>query len=417
MVMLTITLDPTNPIESHVIQTNLSPEEVKTMFMLGYAIYSAHADTIDDIVKGAICSNTYQEIIRRHDLRVSEMQNENVELVRLMEQRQEELMRRHDAEIAYRDTRVRHLEQIVADSEAKLNKLYDEVYKEGLQHLRDQVKEKDMQIHLLRSSNAVKGLIGENKIMNALRNLYVDADIQYMGRTAHACDIKMVMSHHQQQECTMLFESKYKGSIDKCDIQKFVSDIEAAGPDVKGGMFISILSKNIPGKGNMCIDIIECGENRVERPVMYVGYDSEQEFDVLFAHHVRVFQQICGVVVAKSMNNQDQHQHARHLLKRVLDEIKFFNDMIKRNQKRVDDMRQSFKRYCSEMEDTNTQMMTKIGTMLSEFGHPITCNLTTPTHCMKCNKSFKTERGYLNHKCNQTSKNCSASHHDEGYKA
>jgi len=111
-------------------------------------------------------------------------------------------------------------------------------------------------------SMAQKGEIGENQIIRILQENYNRAVIQNTSMTDAFGDIYF---GHGDIKC--LVEVKYKKIITAEDIKKFYRDIEvgALNGRINCGIFISLVTENIPEKGHCAVEISS------ECPVIFLG--------------------------------------------------------------------------------------------------------------------------------------------------
>lgn len=378
----------------------------KRIFMLGYALYE---NRVDDAVDEVIRKNVHAEITMRYEEQLSHVKIENIELVQSIEvlKRQFDEQRRslenanemalHSVEmlktleVQKRDMHIEHLQTALKDAEHRLTILHHDMQKDGVQQLKDMLKERDVQIQMLKNTNASKGVIGEALILETLRGVFDTCDVVHTGKNAHACDVKLTL--HPSGD-SILFESKYKGYVDKKDISKFESDIINAPESVQGGMFVSILSRNIPGKGSFHMDIVRDISTGACKPICYVAYENEAEFRLLFAHHSRMFVHVCAQL--RSSNADETKQ----MFAKIVQEIRGFIDMLQRNRKRIEEMRTRFTRFCKEVEDDTTFIMDRMHDIISLQNPSCTMTKThTSYECAACGKQYKTQGGRERHKC------------------
>ena len=162
-----------------------------------------------------------------------------------------------------------------------------------ISQLKEQLKLKDNEIHVLKSGNFVKGRAGENLISEQLQEHFTDWMIEYKGKSPHECDMHMVSAKGD----IVMVESKNKDAIAKTDVDKFYNDIaymEASERPCIGALFVSIRTRNIPWKGQVCLEIVN------HKPVLFLGFGSEDDLQLNLANYVRVFLQYCHIVKQQS---------------------------------------------------------------------------------------------------------------------
>ena len=401
-------LDDAFPKEKRAACAGFDAHMAKHIFMLGYALYENRVDeTVDEIIR----QNVHVEIAVRYEEQLLQAKQENVELVRNLEQlsRQFEEQKRQweavkevelqkwevikDLEVQKREMRIEHLQTALKDAEERLTTLHHDIQRDGVQQLKDMLKERDMQIQMLKNTNASKGVIGETLIIDTLREVFEACDVVHTGKTAHACDVRLTI--HPSGD-SFLFESKYKGYVDKKDVTKFESDIVTAPDSVQGGMFVSILSRNIPGKGSLYIDVVREPRTGSCRPICYVAYQNEAEFRLLFGHHCRMFVQVCA-----QLRSSDGGE-VKQMLTMIVQEISCVTELLQKNKKRLEDMKTRFIRFCKDIEDDNMFIIDRMNDIIAlrQSSTYLSCvDASAPCTCQKCGKQYKTQGGLTRHKC------------------
>lgn len=109
------------------------------------------------------------------------------------------------------------------------------------------------------TDNSTKGNLGENKVQEIIKSYYSAADITDMSGIPHSGDLHLNLCNIK-----CLIEIKNKKNIIDDDVNKFLSDIESRGELINCGIFISLLSSNIPKKGSFYIEM----KNSI--PLIYV---------------------------------------------------------------------------------------------------------------------------------------------------
>jgi len=375
-------------------------EETKTdIFMMGYLLYQHRVhNVVDEVIK----NNIDNEVRLKYDAIIQQLKNENLDLAKDLEEKQHVLQTRHTFDIEKKNMRIEQLERLLHETESKISTLYDDIYKDGIDKLREQLKERDMQLHMLRSTNAAKGIIGESLIMESLRSVFQTAEIQYTGKTAHSCDIQMKCF---PAEHTYMFESKYKGCITKADVTKFQQDVLISPDAVQGGMFVSILSKNIPEKGSFHIETVKetSNDRQINKIMVYVAYEDEAEFHVLFKYHCKLFVDIC-TFHASHMTTQDDYNTYTKIIDAFEKDVVFLTDILKKNKRRIEDFRSKFIRFCGEIEDDNETLLHRIQNTsallsLNAKRSALTQQQNHAQTCSACGKTYKSARGLKMHSC------------------
>lgn len=272
--------------------------------------------------------------------------------------------------------------------EGRLNAFHHNMYEESVQRLKEQLQEKEVEIRVLKNTNRVKGTLGEGLIQAALRSKYHDADVCDMSHVSHVCDVHMTMPSGKK----LVFESKYKQAVDRKDVQKFYHDMGHMGEDVLGGVFVSVLSKNIPGKGSIAIEHLSDNQ----KMVLFLGFSDETDFHTYFLPYVDMFWNICsfhGRKTNKEMN-----------LQLVLDEINFYYQMIAKNKARLDDFKGKFHKFSLDVENDHKELMTRIENVLRHHSYQPNVEVVGPPPskkmgytCDHCNQAFTNKKVFLKH--------------------
>ena len=122
----------------------------------------------------------------------------------------------------------------------------------------------------LKKTNIGKGNLGECNLMNHIRDRFNTFEIRDASKETAACDIHVFIN----SDDFFAVESKNKSVVTALDVAKFKRDVEQLatlkGKSFIGGLFVSLNSANIPGKGDFFFDVVH------GRPVIYVGF---VEFD------------------------------------------------------------------------------------------------------------------------------------------
>jgi ketosteroid isomerase-like protein len=142
------------------------------------------------------------------------------------------------------------------------------------------------EIALLKSTNHVKGRQGELAIKDLLQEHFTEWAIEYTGSTAHECDLHMTSG-----QTKIMIESKNKDSITRGDVDKFYRDIHESYSTAKpatAGVFVSIHSRNIPGKGHMCLEQVDTNQKQ-KAWAIFLGFSDEEEMKLLLRPYMMLF--------------------------------------------------------------------------------------------------------------------------------
>jgi hypothetical protein len=399
--MITLSLDPTKPDELELINLGMSDDSIKDMLLLGFHLYKYGMvkylnDTMQKNIQLEVNKQVHkveEDIKQEYEGQISKLVEENISLVKKLEEdignMEKAVANRYALDIDKRDMKIEHLTSLLKEAgekhntlQGKLEDLYKEIYKESVQQLKETIKEKELEIAMMKNTNIIKGNIGEGLLVETLRKLFHDAAVTATGKVAHVCDVHMTMAN----DAKYVFESKYKGNVDKKDINKFEADMKALGEGVFGGVFVSFVSKNIPGKGSMTIEVLE----EIKKPVLYVAYENEQEFGLFFATHFMMFKSICEIY---DQSNNDCHD-TENEMQTILEEVNYFHGSMQKNKKRLEDLKKSFTKFCTEIEEDNKEIIKRLESVIKVNK---SANKGTSFLCCKCNTVFASKRALNKH--------------------
>lgn len=269
----------------------------------------------------------------------------------------------------------------------KYESLFKDIHSGSIKTLEDKLREKDFEINQLKNSNVVKGEIGENMILENLQNYYPTNIISNKSKTSHSCDIHMTLSSSNK---TIVFESKYKKTIELSDINKFYNDMITLPDDIIGGIFISILNKNIPGKGEVHIEIIP----QNNKLIMFLGFNNENDFQYYFIKHVSLFIKLVNFHTTQINQTID--------IKNILQEINFLNDNIQKQKTRLEEFKNKYNKYINDTENDINILLSHISNILNKYNFSsintqINTNKQAKYICQKCSKSFTNKKDFAKH--------------------
>jgi hypothetical protein len=209
------------------------------------------------------------------------------------------LRQSHEAQLARlrseRDEECHAFKVLYHDAKQRLDEALTGMYAQRVTELQCALQRANDKLGVLQRSNAGKGAWGESLLTDYLRNRFLDWEVTDTSRSKHSCDIWM----KRGDERFVAVESKYKASICATDLSKFVTDVDymgrTNGDALIGAVFVSVRSKNIPGKGELELEYAN------GRPVLYVGFCGEDDLDGPFLKHcicmlVKVGDMVQGLV-------------------------------------------------------------------------------------------------------------------------
>ena len=375
-----ITLDESNAEDQEVLEHAFSERALKSFLHIGYQLYK-HAvfdklhGIVDENIESVVSTRLAAQEIERN-MQIDSLKTENLVLVKKIEECSQEVWKKCELDIEKKKLTITHLEGLLADAhiknkalEQKVSEIYNEVFKDSVYQLKETIKQREMEISMLKNTNMVKGRVGEDILMKTLKNIFTDCEVTNMSKTSHVCDVHLVFPPGNKK---MVFESKYKGSVDKKDVEKFQGDVQGMGTDVIGGVFVSFLCKNIPNKGSINFEIMS--NNR--KALMYMAFENEEEFNMFFPHHIVMFCKLC-----ESLRD---HTVDTAVLDQTLDEIRFVCQNLNKNKKRLEELKSSFNKYYTEVDDDNKVLLERLDAIIKNT-IPKKRIMTTKVHiCSQC---------------------------------
>lgn len=283
-------------------------------------------------------------------------------------------------------SQVEYFKGLVAAKDEQLKDAFKNETKERIIALEDVIKQKDAELSTLKTCNFVKGNTGEGLILSCLREHFPKYEIHHTGKTAHAGDIQIV---DPRDDTLILIESKYKQSIDKGDIEKFCRDVsevssKEGGVQCVGGIFVSLLTRNIPGKGDAHFEVVG------NVPVMYVGFSGTDEFNVYFRKYAEMFNTLCRFYKAQGAK--------RSTLGEFLEELNFYFNLLVKNKTRIEEFKTScvakMNKFIVDIESDNRLLLGRVEDLLRKNNSLAYTN----THCCeRCGEAFSTKRMLAKH--------------------
>lgn len=275
---------------------------------------------------------------------------------------------------------------LVNEKDLMLKDAFKNETKERIISLESIIQQKDAELSTLKTCNFVKGMTGEGLLMNFFKEQYPKLVVNHTGKAAHEGDIQLV---DVAQDTLIVVESKYKQSIDKNDVDKFCRDVSmVAQKDVStvciGGLFVSLLTRNIPGKGDVYFEVIG------NVPVMYVGFSNTEEFAVYFKRYADMFFELC-----KFYKQQGAQKSS---IDEVLEEVNFYFNMLVKNKTRIEDFRTNclskLNKFVTDIETDNKLILNRVEGMLKKNNCVRYDNVYC---CERCGEVFSNKRLHTKH--------------------
>lgn len=279
-----------------------------------------------------------------------------------------------------------YFKKLVEDKDVMLRDAFKNETKDKIISLEAIIQQKDAELATLKTCNFVKGMTGESLLMNFFKEQYPKMMVQHTGKTAHEGDIQLV---DVSQDTLIVVESKYKQSIDKNDVDKFCRDVSGVSQkDVcttcVGGLFVSLLTRNIPGKGDAYFEMIG------NVPVMYVGFSSVQEFSIYFKKYVDLFMELCKFYRLQGAQKSSVDE--------VLDEVNFYFNMLIKNKTRIEDFRTNcltkLTKFVTDIETDNKLILGRVEGLLKKNNSLKYENVHC---CERCGEVFSNKRLHTKH--------------------
>lgn len=279
---------------------------------------------------------------------------------------------------------------------SKYKALYEEVKDKFESHIQNiVVNEKDKQIHeltqalqqqekevnMLKKTNFAKGNKGEHMILDLLRKTYPQHHYTDTSKEKHCGDIHMVSVEGD----IVMFESKYKETITKQDVDKFYNDVchlHDTNRNVTCSIFVSIITKNIPHIGEFKIDFCK------GVPVMFIGFNNEKEFNQWFKNYVDM-----GIELASYHKHaQSGDEHIKDIIKKIAPLI----EQVKYLKSSIDKLRNT---YLSQVNNAVVDLEQNVKKLLDNIHNILSSDLNTGVtySCHLCHTSFASKRALAGH--------------------
>ena len=264
-----------------------------------------------------------------------------------------------------------------------------QIYKD-LFHEKDEIcsllKYKEQEILNLKNTNHVKCFLGESLVYKQLSSWYPIDTIDNTGKTAHEGDIHWTYVDANSKSNSILIECKYKKQIQKIDIDKFYNDIKTgqqgcASRQYSGAIFISIITNNIPTKGDASIELLD------NIPIMFLGFNSEEDFISRSKNLFDIFKKIvniCSVDKTKVDNKID----------RCFMELNFFLNIMTKSRLKLEEFKAMFIKYYDNFSNEHNVIITKIEKLLIDNSQIINTSFEA---CSTCDQVFETKRKLIYH--------------------
>lgn len=270
---VTLAFDPLNALHNEFIKwhQNVSTEQLTTAAIIGYSILNSNiitkeADTIAFDLKKQF-DQEVQRLKKEHQDTISKLQIDfSDQIARTKAQCSQDigLYKEH-----YVDEWIKKYETLFREYNQYIRKESENVKLQSkdkeIQTLQESLTAALQKLNVYQQTNMFKGLCGEKRVAEVLSQAFPSYEILDTSGTAGMSDIHLVDSSNN----IIVIECKNKSTISAQDVQKSMHDIKLLKSKYKerfvGYFFISIRSKNIPKKGELCFECIE------STPVIWYG--------------------------------------------------------------------------------------------------------------------------------------------------
>jgi hypothetical protein len=305
----------------------LQPHVLKQLIRLGYMLWKTHGSA--ESIKTLDTEACHQADAYTRSLALQNAaalhEKELVRLQLVAQQKDAEQLQHIAVKDAIHGTTVQCLQTEIDRLCCLLKHTEDTHNKSAIGELQETINKQQDEICRLRNSNSGKGNIGECLVEQMLRHAFPANEIKNTGAIGHSCDISMSDRFGR----TVVFESKNRMAVSREDVARFRSDCRNMHDSVQGAVFISLRCPNIPGLGSMAVEIMGVGTKT--KVLLYVAYNSLEEFERLFVPQVRTFWCVCGISHRADADATETQQKIQDMV----EDMRYYMSVIQRNQKSI----------------------------------------------------------------------------------
>ena len=281
---------------------------------------------------------------------------------------------------------LQHYKLLSENLKQEIQSYQDNLTSYKLQTLEKALQDKERMIEMMSKTNAAKGAYGENLVSNILREAFPKYSFTDMSGTDHMTDIHM----KNEQGDVILVECKNKSNITKADIDKLYFDIEHVSKTkpCTGAVFVSIHTRNIPGKGDTHFEMYK------HTPVLFVGFQDQHECSTWLPKYVGI---LTGLAQYQQLQNKDDANIKS--MNDILEKVKPMVDHMYRLRSCIEKMKHTYMQGMTativDMESECSKVIETIQNMLGkDLGMVVTLS---DLQCHSCGKHFKNKAGYAAH--------------------
>ncbi len=186
-------------------------------------------------------------------------------------------------------------------------------------------------------TNNDKGISGENTIRYILQKLYTDAVISDVSHLTSSGDIIF-----KRKKLNCIIEVKNKKTITIEDVDKFIRDIKANNTLINSGIFVSLLTNDIPNKSKepLLIEYID------SIPVIYIHMSAE----IVLQASITMLDQLVNREVNTSENTNMLVTHFNSYYKSLNELREYFENEISRKNKELKNLQKNLSNCIRNLE-------------------------------------------------------------------
>lgn len=268
-------LDPGNPVHSAFVKwyEKATPADVGRALAVGCYVLNNALEEEGRTGAAALGRELSERLERANaeaEARVDALRRMHIDNIRSLKDSHEAQLsaktRQHSDELmAVADRGRQQAEQWVQKYE-EATKQYNEYIKEELSSTKDrEIAALKERLSVIESGNAYKGASGESTLRELIGRRFPAHEVKDTSAMNGMSDIHVVDEHGY----TIVVESKNKATITAQDVAKSTNDIRHVsskiGDRFVGYLFVSLRSRNIPRKGELCYELVE------GRPCIWYG--------------------------------------------------------------------------------------------------------------------------------------------------
>ena len=266
----------------------------------------------------------YEEIKLKYDQRAKEHETFTKMAVLQVEKDMEAKMAKEiDTALIEAGTYKALYEDVKTKNDNYIHCIVDNDKDREIERLTKAIQDTQQELNIMKKTNFAKGKIGENMIMAVLKQAFPSYEYCDVSKEKHAGDIHMISPVSNN---IIMIESKNKETIKKSDVDKFYKDIAHlydTSRKISCGLFISILTKNIPHIGEFKIEIYK------GVPVVFAGFNDETDF----TRWIHMYMKLAVELTSYQKHTSTGEENIRDVMKKLsplIDQIKRLKNLVER---------------------------------------------------------------------------------------